>query len=67
MRKIASNVVSLTFDALVCCLKSVQGFYMILTGSDVITRIMMSLMTSQLCTTKDSRYIAGNSSFWREI
>ena len=36
---------------------------MILTGSDVITRIMTSLMTSQLCTTKDSRYIAGNSSF----
>ena len=40
---------------------------MILTGSDVITCIMMSLMTSQLCTTKDSRYIAGNSSFWQEI
>ena len=38
----ASNVVSLTFDALVCWLKSVQGFYMILTGSDVITCIMTS-------------------------
>ena len=40
--KTVLNVVSLIFGALVCYLKSAQGFYMILTGSDVMNRIMTS-------------------------
>ena len=40
--KTVLNVVSLIFGTLVCCLKTVQGFYMILTGSDVMNCIMTS-------------------------
>ena len=55
------TVNSLKTGALVYLFKSAQAFYMILTGSDVIIRIMMSWMTSLLCNAIDSRLIAGNS------
>ena len=42
MRKMQLNVVSLKTGALVCLVKSAQGFYIIYTGSDVIIRIMTS-------------------------
>ena len=54
------TVVSLKTGTLVYLFKSVQAFYMILTGSDVIIRIIMSWMTSLLCNAIDSRRIAGN-------